>query len=71
MNLKYPQEEFEDSIYKEFQRDCPETQLEPNTIRDFIKWAIIKGYLKQYKIVNREPTEYELCAMDRAERYKS
>ena len=70
MNFKYPQEEFEDSIYQEFMKDCPETQLEPNTIRDFIKWAIIKGYLKQYKLVYRELPEY-LRAMDRAERYKS
>ena len=49
MNLKYPQEEFADSIYQEFIKDCPETQLEPNTIRDFIKWAIIKGYLDRNK----------------------
>lgn len=47
MELKYPCELIEDKIYKEFYKDTQDhwSQMERPTIRDFIKWAIIKGYM--------------------------
>lgn len=57
MELKYKEEIFEDKIYEEFCKDTKEhwTQREQPTIRDFIKWAIIKEYLKEKEIIVREP----------------
>lgn len=48
MELKYKSEILEDQLYKEFYSDTNEhwSQREQPGIRDFIKWAIIKGYLK-------------------------
>lgn len=48
MELKYRSEIFEDQLYKEFYQDTQEhwSQREQPGIRDFIKWAIIRGYLK-------------------------
>lgn len=48
MELKYKSEIFEDQLYREFYSDTNEhwSQREQPGIRDFIKWAIIKGYLK-------------------------
>ena len=48
MELKYKSEIFEDQLYKEFYQDTKNywSQREQPGIRDFIKWAIIKGYLK-------------------------
>lgn len=57
MELKYKEEIFEDKIYEEFCKDTKEhwPQREQPTIRDFIKWAIIKEYLKEKEIIVREP----------------
>lgn len=48
MELKYKSEIFEDQLYRKFYSDTNEywSQREQPGIRDFIKWAIIKGYLK-------------------------
>ncbi len=48
MELRYKSEILEDQLYKEFYQDTKEhwSQREQPGIRDFIKWAIIKGYLK-------------------------
>ena len=48
MELKYKSEILEDQLYREFYSDTNEhwSQREQPGIRDFIKWAIIKGYLK-------------------------
>ena len=48
MELKYRAEILEDQLYREFYSDTNEhwSQQEQPGIRDFIKWAIIKGYLK-------------------------
>ena len=48
MELRYKSEILEDQLYREFYSDTNEywSQLEQPSIRDFIKWAIIKGYLK-------------------------
>ena len=48
MELKYKSEILEDQLYKEFYQDTKEhwSQREQPGIRDFIKWGIIKGYLK-------------------------
>lgn len=48
MELKYKSEIFEDQLCREFYSDTKEhwSQREQPGIRDFIKWAIIKGYLK-------------------------
>ena len=48
MELKYRSEILEDQLYREFYSDTNEywSQREQPGIRDFIKWAIIKGYLK-------------------------
>lgn len=48
MELKYKSEIFEDQLYKEFYQDTKKhwSQREQPSIRDFIKWAIVKGYLK-------------------------
>ena len=47
MELKYKSEILEDQLYREFYSDTNEywSQREQPGIRDFIKWAIIKGYL--------------------------
>lgn len=52
MELKYESEKFEDQLYREFYSDTNEywSQREQPGIRDFIKWAIIKGYLKDKEI---------------------
>ena len=49
MELKYRSEILEDQLYREFYSDTNEywSQREQPGIRDFIKWAIIKGYLKE------------------------
>lgn len=56
MELKYKEEIFENKIYEEFYKDTKEhwTQREHPSIRDFIKWAIIKGYLKEKEYLYRE-----------------
>ena len=56
MELKYKEEIFENKIYEEFYKDTKEhwTQREQPSIRDFIKWAIIKGYLKEKEYLYRE-----------------
>lgn len=48
MELKYKSEILEDQLYREFYSDTKEhwSQQEQPGVRDFIKWAIIKGYLK-------------------------
>ena len=48
MELKYRSEILEDQLYREFYSDTNKhwSQREQPGIRDFIKWAIIKGYLK-------------------------
>ncbi len=48
MELKYRSEILEDQLYKEFYQDTKGhwSQREQPGIRDFIKWVIIKGYLK-------------------------
>ena len=48
MELKYRSEILEDQLYREFYSDTNEhwSQREQPGIRDFIKWAIIKGYLE-------------------------
>ena len=48
MELKYRSEIFEDQLYREFYSDTQKhwSQREQPGIRDFIKWAIIKGYLE-------------------------
>lgn len=48
MRLKYESEDKEDAYYQEFWDNTKDnwSQIEQPTIRDFIKWAIIKGYLK-------------------------
>lgn len=48
MELKYKSEILEDQLYREFYSDTNEywSQREQPSIRDFIKWAIIKDYLK-------------------------
>jgi len=48
MELKYDAESKEDAYVKEFWSDTKEhwSQIEQPTVRDVIKWAIIKGYLK-------------------------
>ena len=48
MELKYRSEIFEDQLYREFYSDTNKywSQQEQPGIRDFIKWAIIKGYFK-------------------------
>lgn len=48
MKLKYDDESKEDAYVEEFWNDTNEywTQIEQPTVRDVIKWAIIKGYLK-------------------------
>lgn len=48
ISLRYRDEEFEDKIYKEFYEDTKDewSQREQPTIRDFIKWAIIRGWFK-------------------------
>lgn len=48
MELKYKSEILEDQLYREFYSDTNKywSQREQPGIRDFIKWAIIKGYLK-------------------------
>ena len=48
MELRYKSEILEDQLYKEFYQDTKEhwSQREQPSIQDFIKWAIIKGYLK-------------------------
>lgn len=47
MELKYDDEKKEDAIYKSFLDDTKDmwTQREPPTIRDFLKWLIIKKFL--------------------------
>lgn len=47
-NLKYSDEQKEDAYYQQFLDDTKGlfNQMERATIRDFIKWAIIKGFLK-------------------------
>ena len=48
MRLKYEDEDKEDAYYQEFLDDTKEnwSMIEQPGIRDFIRWAIIKGYLK-------------------------
>lgn len=48
MRLKYEDEDKEDAYYQEFLDDTKEnwSMIEQPRIRDFIRWAIIKGYLK-------------------------
>lgn len=48
MELKYRSEILEDQLYIEFYQDTKEhwSPREQPGIRDFIKWAIIKGYLE-------------------------
>lgn len=55
MELKYKEEIFENKIYEEFYEDTKEhwTQREQLGIRDFIKWAIIKEYLKEKESIVR------------------
>ena len=52
MELKYKSEILEDQLYREFYSDTNKywSQREQPGIRDFIKWAIIKGYLKDKEI---------------------
>lgn len=52
MELKYKSEILEDQLYREFYSDTNKywSQREQPSIRDFIKWAIIKGYLKDKEI---------------------
>ena len=47
MGLKYEDELVEDALSYLFYNDTSGmwTQREPATIRDFIKWLIIKGYI--------------------------
>lgn len=48
MELKYVAESKEDRYVKEFWDDTRKywSQIEQPSVRDVIKWAIIKGYLK-------------------------
>lgn len=58
MNLKYKDEELEDKFYEEFLKDTDDewSQRERPSVRDFIKWAIIKGYLKNSPLENMTAT---------------
>ena len=56
MTLKYNEQIAEDKYYKRFLEDTKEmwSQREQPRVRDFIKWAIIKGELKDSPRVLRE-----------------
>jgi hypothetical protein len=63
MGLRYEDEVVEDVLSYLFYKDTSEmwTQREQPTIRDFIKWFIIRGYinddLRQYLIERRAESE--------------